>query len=176
MKRFFLLLFLLWSTLIFTFSSFPAEVSTSQSNIFIEPLRVILPTADNLTLTIIVRKSAHFFEYLVFGFLLFINIKNYFYQPEREDLNKDSEEDSKKYSEKYLKEDFKKLLRLVLPTILISLAFATLDELHQLFVPGRSCQALDITIDTAGAITGIILFLILVKIRNICYNRRHGRN
>ena len=30
------------------------------------------------------------------------------------------------------------------------------DEIHQIFVPGRSCELLDVFIDTCGSLIGII--------------------
>jgi VanZ family protein len=37
-----------------------------------------------------------------------------------------------------------------------------LDELHQLFIPGRSCDILDWTADTAGVIIGVIIMTLLI--------------
>lgn len=39
--------------------------------------------------------------------------------------------------------------------------YAVTDEIHQIFVDGRSCQISDWAIDTAGAILGTIAFLII---------------
>ncbi len=36
-------------------------------------------------------------------------------------------------------------------------AFAALDEFHQYFVPGRSCELRDMLIDTTGVTAGILL-------------------
>ena len=43
------------------------------------------------------------------------------------------------------------------------LIYAITDEVHQLFVPGRSCEVLDVCIDFAGVLTGIAItsFVIL---------------
>jgi VanZ family protein len=46
----------------------------------------------------------------------------------------------------------------VILSVIICVAFALTDELHQLFVPGRSGQVIDIFIDSFGAVIGIILF------------------
>lgn len=43
----------------------------------------------------------------------------------------------------------------------ISSAYAITDEVHQIFVDGRSCQFTDWLIDTAGAVTGLVIFLII---------------
>jgi VanZ family protein len=47
-------------------------------------------------------------------------------------------------------------------TILIVSAYAAFDELHQLFIPGRTCDILDWTADTIGVIIGVILMTILI--------------
>lgn len=55
----------------------------------------------------------------------------------------------------------------ILSTILTSL-YAVTDEVHQLFVVGRSCELRDWAIDTCGAILGavgtMLIFLIISKI------------
>ncbi len=43
-------------------------------------------------------------------------------------------------------------------------AYAATDEIHQIFVDGRSCQFTDWLIDTIGIITGALLFLIICLI------------
>ena len=42
--------------------------------------------------------------------------------------------------------------------LLFAALYAVTDEVHQYFVPGRSCQITDMLIDTAGAAAGILLF------------------
>lgn len=46
---------------------------------------------------------------------------------------------------------------------IICIIYAISDEMHQLFVPGRSCQITDILIDSMGSVTGIILLYILYR-------------
>lgn len=41
--------------------------------------------------------------------------------------------------------------------------YAATDEIHQLFVAGRSGRFTDVCIDSAGAILGIVLFVLIVK-------------
>lgn len=51
-------------------------------------------------------------------------------------------------------------------TAFICLFYAISDEFHQYFIPGRSSQVLDVCIDFAGSLTGIVVttvFLILLK-------------
>jgi VanZ family protein len=46
--------------------------------------------------------------------------------------------------------------------ILIVSAYGALDELHQLFIPGRSCDILDWTADTIGVIIGVTIMTLLI--------------
>ena len=47
-------------------------------------------------------------------------------------------------------------------TVLIVSSYGALDELHQLFIPGRSCDILDWTADTVGVIIGVTIMTILI--------------
>ncbi len=53
-------------------------------------------------------------------------------------------------------------------TVLYSWAFGTLyaitDEIHQLFIQGRSCEFRDVCIDSLGVLTGIVLMIGIIKI------------
>ncbi|MDF2472345.1 MAG: hypothetical protein K0R21_127 [Anaerocolumna sp.] len=51
--------------------------------------------------------------------------------------------------------------KLVLRTELISILYAVTDEIHQLYVPGRSGQISDVLIDGTGALIGCLLFVFL---------------
>jgi VanZ family protein len=42
--------------------------------------------------------------------------------------------------------------------ILISMLFALSDEIHQLFVPGRAFQVVDLLIDLLGVLCGVYLY------------------
>ena len=42
--------------------------------------------------------------------------------------------------------------------ILICVLYAASDEIHQIFVPGRSCRVMDILLDSFGSISGIIIY------------------
>ena len=52
--------------------------------------------------------------------------------------------------------------------------YAAMDEIHQLFVPGRDCDILDWTADMIGASIGILLIIFLVKIFQ--YHRKSQLN
>jgi VanZ family protein len=51
---------------------------------------------------------------------------------------------------------------LVLVALGISV-FGVLDELHQLFIPGRSAEVSDWLMDTAGSATGIVTFALAMR-------------
>lgn len=43
----------------------------------------------------------------------------------------------------------------------VGTVYAATDELHQFFVPGRSCQLRDVCIDSAGVFAGVLLFSLI---------------
>lgn len=112
-------------------SSFDATESTNQSNFIVNIITDIFKIENIELLSFIIRKLAHFTEYLILGFLT-INMLN------KNDI-------SKKY----------------LLSILICIIYATSDEIHQIFVPGRACQIRDILIDSIGSITGVYLYKLI---------------
>lgn len=82
----------------------------------------------------IVRKLAHFSIYTVVGFSVmgFMCTFN-------------------------IKNKFKLLV-----SILIGVAYATTDEIHQGLIPGRGPSIRDVCIDSAGVITGIFVMILLI--------------
>lgn len=125
------ILVIIWMSVILIMSSFDGNVSSSQSNFIVDILVHIFNIKDIDIISLIVRKLAHFTEYLILGFLT-INMLN------KNDI-------SKKY----------------ILSILICIIYATSDEIHQLFVPGRVCQLRDILIDSIGSITGVYLYKLI---------------
>lgn len=57
------------------------------------------------------------------------------------------------------RKDFKAVL-----SILFSFLYAVTDELHQLFVPGRAFQLIDLAVDLTGIIVGTVAFIVSLKI------------
>src|SRR6516162_5528002 len=78
----------------------------------------------------IIRKSAHVIEYLILSLLILRGIRN----------------GSREMH-----------LRWALLTILIVAAYASLDEFHQRFVPGRTPAVRDVLLDTTGGIAAQIV-------------------
>lgn len=49
-------------------------------------------------------------------------------------------------------------------TVLFSFGYAITDEIHQLFVPGRSFQLIDLTVDLGGMMLGAMVFSCFILI------------
>ena len=124
-KKINLILVIIWMTFIFIMSNFDANESSNQSNYIVNIMSNIFNITNSDMLTFIIRKLAHFTEYLILGILVYNFIKNY---------------DKKNYI-----------------SIIICMIYAISDEVHQIYVPGRSFQIRDIIIDTLGAIIGILI-------------------
>ena len=54
-------------------------------------------------------------------------------------------------------------------SLIIGVLYASTDEIHQAFVPGRGAQITDVILDSMGVLTGIcITMLVLEVFRRIC--------
>ncbi|AIF44544.1 VanZ family protein [Virgibacillus sp. SK37] len=130
---------ILWAVLIFYLSHQPAEESRELSGGVTEVVaQTVEKVGPNVEFDIRdfhreVRKNAHFFIYLILGFLVVnalraSNVLGY---------------------------------RSVILALLICVLYAIVDEVHQLFIPGRSGEVRDVLIDTAGASVGIGVYLLI---------------
>ena len=147
MKIMKLLLIIIWMLIIFNFSNQPAQESSELSDGFIiKTVRIIEKITNGSvdeefilkTFVKPVRKTAHFTVYLILGVLVFLFLKEF-------DLN---------------------TRRQIVISILICLMYASSDEIHQLFVSGRSGEVLDVCIDTFGSFVGINIVNLLLKKRH----------
>lgn len=126
-----------WMALIFYLSHQPATQSNGISTGVTEKvIEIIEKIAPNLDIDIrsfnhIIRKNAHFYSYLILGILVSNVVSNY--QPVR-----------------------KKGFILALS---ICVLYAISDEVHQLFIPGRSGQIKDVFIDSVGAVVGVLGYI-----------------
>lgn len=123
---------LLWAGVISTFST---GVFTSEhtSRIIIPILRWLFPRAPIETLQamhFVVRKCAHFTEYFILSLLVLRAIR----AGRRENR-----------------------LAWALLAILLVAGYASLDEFHQSFVPGRTAAVGDVLIDTSGGVAAQLL-------------------
>lgn len=168
-KRSLLLLFLvLQMTLIFTMSSFGSDSSNAQSNQIIQVLHQVFPNLSNdhsffgaSNLVFIVRKAAHFTEYAILGLLFFLVYRAYLAK------YSDAKPSDTKLSNVKLSD-----AKLFLLALCSSFLYACTDELHQLFVSGRSGQFTDVLIDTLGALFGCLLLLMIRRLRKAWRARR----
>ena len=125
---------LLWMGFIFVMST--GVGSFEHTSRFIGPLlKALFPTAAPATLGLmhfIIRKAAHFTEYAILALLT------------RRAVRSSVESDQAG-----------KALRMAAIAFLIASAYAATDELHQVFVPGRTASLGDVLIDMSGASAAI---------------------
>lgn len=60
----------------------------------------------------------------------------------------------------------KKVNHIFILAIIVSIFYAVLDEIHQIFVPGRFCAFLDFALDSVGILLASVIYL-SVKYRRI---------
>lgn len=56
------------------------------------------------------------------------------------------------------------VLKSIIFSVLIGIAYAVTDEIHQIFVPGRAFELFDICIDSAGAAIGALLMTAFIAV------------
>ncbi|MCI1969601.1 VanZ family protein [Clostridium luticellarii] len=131
MKKFKWALVIFWMIVVFVFSSQKADISNGKSEFVIYIFQLLGLNLNKLLgnmANFTVRKVSHFLEYFILGVLLFNAAKE-------------------------------KLKLKKLAVFLISMVFlySCSDEIHQLFVSGRTARMRDVIIDTAGGITGFLI-------------------
>lgn len=134
-----IILTIIWMLIIFWFSS---QNSTQSSGTSQKVIKAVLKIVSNVEqeqeniiveqMQHIVRKMAHFSIYMIGGILLINLVSTY----------------TAKKAWMY--------------AWLIGTMYAITDEIHQYFVPGRSCEIRDVVIDSSGVIIGIVI-VVLIK-------------
>ena len=142
-KIFKIILIVIWMTVVFTFSN---EGGTKSSNTSRKVTEVIVQTISDKSIDEneqliektdkIVRKLAHYTIYTIGGILIFSYVNT---------IDKSRKEK-------------------ILYSIAFGACYAVTDEIHQFFVSGRSARIFDVGIDTLGVITGIGIYLVIIKI------------
>ena len=136
---------LAWAVVISLFSTgtFTAD---NTGRIIIPMLHWLFPSLPPQTLALIhhiIRKCAHFTEYFILSLLILRGIRAGRHET--------------------------KLAWAVLAIVLVA-GYASLDEFHQRFVPGRTSAVTDVLIDTTGGATAqaiAALFAMLIHVREI---------
>ena len=147
-KRIILFIILIIEILtIFIFSNEPGKKSESTSDSFASSVidKVTSITNKDITETkkkdlivntrFIVRKSAHFTIYFILGITIYLLLETY------------------------------NIKGIIILSIIICLIFGSIDEVHQIFIPGRTARIYDCIIDTIGGTCGIYLLVAIEKIR-----------
>ena len=142
-----IILLLLWLIFIFTLSSAPTGVSDDQSGVFVIFLSNLFNVPADHALIVLVRKSAHLFEYFVLG-TLSLNVLRAF-RPR----------------------DWVHLWHFA---VIFAALYAATDELHQTFVPGRSGELGDVLLDTLAALAGVIFCLLTKNVKSAIMKRKHN--
>ena len=191
-RKVFLILMLLWMALIFFYSSRQADVSAEDSGrIGITLGRIFISDFEEwpeeeqqefaARIDYPVRKTAHAAEYAVLGFLAagacagtagsagtsrssgMAGSSGVAESAGTAESSGVAGRTGNGAWRKFRKEMF-------LPWLIAAL-YAASDEIHQLFVPGRSGQLSDVILDSAGALAGVAAFTVLCWL----INRRKAR-
>ncbi len=134
---------------IFSNSMAVADVSSVSSGRVLQLLQAVMRRlgmpglAQRLTMHL-VRKLAHFCEYLLEGFLLMLCMRVYSRHP----------------------------LRHITVPMLAGVLTALTDETIQLFSEGRSSQVTDVWLDSAGVLAGILAALLLMGLWRLLFHHR----
>ena len=125
------MLLVIWMIFIFIMSSFNGNISSNQSGSIAYLIYNLFDISDTEKVSLIVRKCAHVSEFFILGILV-INLVS-------------------KYNVKHI----------YLISFIICVLYASSDEFHQLFVPGRSGQVTDVLIDLIGVVLGLLLVFLI---------------
>ena len=143
-KLFHSILVIIWMFVIFNFSSQNGPKSTNTSDVVTSMVVNVTTSVTNKNVsreevkkrvedsTFLVRKMAHFTEYLILGILVLQLLSDY------TKINK----------------------RMLIVSLIICYLYSVSDEVHQIFIPGRTAKVLDTFIDGAGSLVGITIYSI----------------
>lgn len=126
-KAFHLSNLLLWMFIIFYMSHQTGTNSSAISNSFLNHIIEVIPINADI-LHSLIRKLAHIIEYFILAILVY-NVYN-----------------TKNHYEYFYASIF-----------ISSALYAVLDEIHQLYIPGRAGSILDVGIDCIGIISAIFI-------------------
>ena len=130
-------LLILWMLFIFIMSSFNGVMSSNQSGSIATLIYNIFNISDTSKVSFIIRKCAHVSEFFILGILV-INLVS-------------------KYNVKHI----------YLISFIICVLYASSDEFHQLFVPGRSGQVTDIFIGMIGVVLGLSIYCLIKYFKSL---------
>lgn len=148
-----IILVIWWMIVIFSFSNQQGKVSGNISKTIATKIvemvdiqnRIIHEQKDIVIQKVeaVIRKVAHYSIYALGGILI-INCMYTFTSQEK---------------------------RAIIYSTIIGVIYAVSDEMHQLFINGRSGKVTDVIIDSLGILTGITIYLLIQKIFKIFAKR-----
>ena len=117
-----------WMVVIFVLSSEGHDASSGRSDAIVHTLQSVgLGFAPTDVLTFLTRKAAHTVAYLLLGVLAYRAVRQHNLPAKR----------------------------VAVIAVCIVVAYAISDEVHQLFVPGRSGEPRDVLIDSGAGVIGV---------------------
>ena len=146
---------LAWMVTVFMLSHQVAEDSSKTSSNFITVIIKLFnkdigqEQLETIMLKVetIVRKLAHFVLYTLGGMLITIMFINF-----------------KEY-----------ITKTKIASFLLGATYAITDEIHQLFIPGRSGEIRDVLIDSTGVLLGVFIIYLLMCIKGIFRSGKEER-
>ena len=138
-----IILIILWMTLVFYLSNQISDESSKLSGGITKAILNFFNVLEGKTLEqqsaieTIIRKLAHYSIYALGGILILLHVNLYKIKTNKK----------------------------VIISWLIGTVYAITDEIHQLFVPGRSGEIRDVCLDSLGVITGIVIMLLILKLK-----------
>lgn len=160
---------LFWMVFIFMMSSAGKDESNSQSGAvceficehFVEGYEEMAPEEQiqmQQKISFPVRKCAHLSEYAVLGALMTLTAASWRWEGEETMRTGETPGGTVR----------------ILPVLAAGFLYAVSDEIHQIFVPGRSGEPRDVLIDTSGVLIGICLVRFHFSLRER-RKRKHPR-
>ena len=137
-KKLYTLITILIMVFIFIQSALPADLSSRESGLISGFLARLL-SQDPESMSFLIRKCAHFTEYMILGISLFFTMGE------------------------HLASAGVSSRAVPFSAWGIGAFYALTDEIHQIFSSGRSCEFRDMCIDCAGVLTGILLISLFRK-------------
>ena len=146
---------------IFIQSALPGDLSGAESGLLVNILHEITGIDPNI-LSILVRKIAHFTEYMILGICLQKNADDWRKNANSSNSNaRSSNSNTGDCNNARTNSDKAYGSALAIKYSLYAWAagaiYSVTDEIHQMFVPGRACAPLDMLIDSAGVAAGVII-------------------
>lgn len=126
----------IWMVIIFLLSNQKGSDSSNLSNGMLYTIFKTFSLANSLIndyLFVLIRKLAHFTEYLILGILVLNLLKEF------------------------------KIKNIFIISAYTCLLYATIDEIHQLFINSRSGSIIDVMIDFFGVLVGLFIYYRVMK-------------